>query len=117
MHRSIFVSIALSSILLGVVGITVAVADAPTECVLTIPEPQRFWFCRGTRVGPPDAFVCQGTVEPGLVTTIGAGRVEFTDIPVADLHTGTVPILTCNGFFAGSGEPDAGEHCQFTCTP
>ncbi len=119
MHRSIFVSIALSSILLGVVGIAVALAGASTECLLTIPEPQRLWFCRGIRVGPPDAFVCQGTVEPGEqgIIEVGAGRIEFTDVPMADLHTGTVPILTCSGFFAGSGEPGAGELCQFTCTP
>jgi hypothetical protein len=54
MHRRVFVGIALSSILLGVVGITVAVAGAPTECVLTIPEPQRLWFCRGIRVHVSD---------------------------------------------------------------
>jgi hypothetical protein len=80
MHRSIFVSIALSSILLGVVGIAVAIAEAPTECVLAIPEPQRLWFCRGIRVGPADAYVCQGTVEPGEQgpLDVGAGRIEFT---------------------------------------
>jgi len=119
MQKSIFVSIAFSSILLWVVGITVAVAGAPTECVLTIPEPQRLWFCRGIRVGSPDAFVCQGSVEPGVqgVIEVGAGQVDFTDVPMADLHVGTLPILSCSGFFAGSGEPGGAQHCRFRCTP
>jgi hypothetical protein len=115
----IVVIITLGLVLLGTVVVPLVGAEAPVECVLAIPEPQRLWFCRGIHVNASDdTYVCEGTVEPGEqgIITMAAGRVEFTDVTAADLSIGLAP-LTCSGFFAGAGEVGPGEHCQFTCTP